>query len=227
MKRSKKYQKAARLTDRSKDYKLEEAIELLPEISISSFESSVELHINLNLTGKQKKETIKGNITLPHKVGEPAKVAVITTSEYASKAKSADFVGGEDLIKKIQKGWSDFDVIIATPEIMPKIAVLGKILGPKGKMPNQKNQTVTTDIKKAIDSYKKGKIDFRADEQGSIHQVVGKVNMKKEQILENITTFISAVKQEVKGIKGDPFKSAYLSPSMGPSIKLDLKGLFS
>ncbi|MBN2016194.1 50S ribosomal protein L1 [Candidatus Dojkabacteria bacterium] len=222
MHRSKKYKNARKLVEKSKVYTLDEALDLLPKVSTSKFDSSIELHINLNLSEKQKKISIKGSATLPHQVGPKVKIAVLTSSDHFGEAQDADTVGSDDLIKKIQDGWTDFDVLLATPDIMPKIAVLGKILGPKGKMPNPKNNTVTTDIKDTIESYKKGKTDFKADAQGGIHQVVGKISLKKDQLLENIQTFLKAVFNEVKNLQANPFKTIYLSPTMGPSIRLDV-----
>lgn len=225
MKISKKQKAAQKLVDKTKSYNLEDALDLLPKISTSKFEASVETHINLNLSEKQKKISIKGNTTLPHQVAESIKIAVLTTPEHNNEAKEADVVGNDDLIKKIEKGWSDFDVLIATPEIMQKVAILGKILGPKGKMPNPKSGTVTTNLKQTIQSYKEGKTDFKADQQGGIHHAVGKINMKKEHLKENVITFFKAVYQETKNLQAIPFKSIYLSPTMGPSIKLDINSL--
>jgi large subunit ribosomal protein L1 len=225
MKRSKKYKEVLKLIDKTKSYNLEEAINLLPKLSISKFDSSVEIHINLNLSEKQKKTVIKGSTTLPHQVGSSVVIAVITTPDHIDKAKEADVSGGEDLIKKIQGGWDDFDILIATPDIMVKLAALGKVLGPKGKMPNPKNGTITTDIEKTIKSYKKGKLNFRSDEQGGIHQVVGKCNMKTKKLTENILTFFKAILQETKNLQAVPFKSVFLSPTMGPSIRLDVNNL--
>lgn len=221
MSRSKKYKKVQKLIDKTKHYNLEQAIELMPKLSTSKFDSAIEIHINIKLSQKQKKESIKGSLTLPHQVGTVTKIAVLTTPEHVDEAKEADTVGAEDLIKKIEKGWSDFDVLIATPEIMPKIASLGKILGPKGKMPNPKNETVTTNLKKVIGMYKKGKLDFKADKQGGIHKTIGKVSMKKEQLIENAKAFFKAVFDETKRLQSMPFKSVFLSPTMGPSIRLD------
>lgn len=225
MKRSKNYKNAQKLVDKEKLYTLEEAAEILPKISTTKFDASIEMHFTLQLTDKQKKDSIKGSIQLPHQVGEPAKILVLTTPDHSKDAEGADVVGGEELVKKIQGGWVDFDIVIATPDIMPKIAVLGKVLGPKGKMPNPKTGTVTNDLKKTVASYKQGKIDFRADDQGGIHQVVGKVSMKKEDLLENIKIFLKAVYSETKKYSINPFKSAFISASMSPSIKLDTNAL--
>ena len=222
MKRSKKYKKVEKLVEENKVYTIEEACKLLPKISISKFDSSVEIHINLALSDKQKKESIKGSTTLPHQVGSSAKVAVVTTPENMDKASKADMSGGDDLIKKIEEGFNDFDILIATPDIMPKMATLGKILGPKGKMPNPKNGTITTDIEKTIESYKKGKLDFKADSQQGMHAPVGKASMKAGDLEDNVKTFLKAVFKETKNLQPNPFRTIFLTPTMGPSIPLDV-----
>lgn len=221
MKRSKKYKAAEKQIDKTKTYSIEDAVALLPKVNTASFDATVEMHVNLKLTDKQKKQSIKGSLQFPHQVGEAAKVLVITSPDNQKDADAADFVGGEEMVKKIQDGWSDFDIVIATPEIMPKIAVLGKVLGPKGLMPNPKNNTVTNDLKKTIQTYKAGKINFRADKQGGIHIAVGKVAMKPEELSANIIAALEAVFEETKSLSPNPFKSLYLSTSMGPSIPLD------
>lgn len=225
MKRSKKYKEARKLVDSKKHYTLDETLKLIPKVSTSKFDASIELHILLQLTDKQKKESIKGSLILPHKVGHDIRVAVITKPEQQEEASEADIVGFEDLIKKIEEGEDNFDVLIATPDVMSKLASLGKILGPKGKMPNPKNGTVTKDIKKTIKSYKEGKLNFRADKQGGIHQMVGKVSMKKEDIKENVKSFLKVVSKETKKYNPIPFKSVHMAPSMGPGIKLDITSL--
>lgn len=221
MARGKKYKKVASSVDRAKVYNLDEAVALLPTISTSSFKGSLNLHVKLNLSEKQKNESIKGSVQLPHQVGEPAKILVITTPEHQKEAEGADYVGGEEIVKKIQGGWEDFDIVIATPDIMPKIAMLGKVLGPKGLMPNPKSGTVTTDIKATVASYKKGKIDFRMDKQGGIHQTIGKSDMTAEQIKDNILAFMDALFGEIRKFGANPIKSIFIAPTMGPSIKLD------
>jgi large subunit ribosomal protein L1 len=227
MRRSKTYKEKQKLIDKKKNYTLEEALDLLPKLTTCKFDASVELHINLNLTEKEKNIPLKESITLPNQSSvSKTKVAVITTPDHVSEAKEADFVGEDDLIKKIKEGFNDFDVVIATPEVMPKIAILGKILGPRGKMPNPKNNTVTSDLKKIIQSYKKGKMDFRADDAGGIHVNIGKISMKKENLKENLIAFIKSVIKELKN-QTQPFKSVYIAPAMGPSVKLDLKDLMA
>lgn len=222
MSRSKKYKKAVEILDKTKSYPLKEAVKLLPKLATTKFDSSIEIHINLKLTEKQKKESIRGSVSLPHQVGSAAKIAVITTPAHEQEAKEADLVGGEDLIKKIESGWSDFDILIATPEVMPQVAILGKVLGPKGKMPNPKNKTVTTNLKATIASYKEGKTDFKADKQGGIHKIIGKISLKSDQLLANAEAFLKAVISETQRLQSVPFKSVFLAPTMGPSIRVDI-----
>lgn len=224
MNRSKNYKEKSKLVDKGKEYKLEEALELIPKVSTDNFDASIEIHINLNIMEKQRQGPIKGSTTLPHQFGNEVKLAVVTTPEHFEEAKEVENVGEDKLINKISDGFDDFDILIATPEVMPKLAKLGKILGPQGKMPNPKNGTVTTDLKKTIKSFKEGKINFRSDDGDSIHQVVGKVSMKKENISENIHNLVEAVLAEMQNkFKVTPFKSIYVTPTMGPSIKLDPK----
>ncbi|MDD3647243.1 MAG: 50S ribosomal protein L1 [Candidatus Dojkabacteria bacterium] len=225
MKRSKKYTEAENLIEKGKMYSLDEAVDLLPKVSISKFDAAYEIHFLLNLTEKQKKESIKGSTKLPYQVGNAKKIAVITSPEHMGDADTADVTGYEDLIKKIEDGFSDFDVLIATPDVMPKLASLGKVLGPKGKMPNPKNGTITTDLKKAIQTYKEGKLDFKVDKQGGIHLIFGKKSMTKEQLLENLKVLIKAVLQESTKLNSIPFKSIFVTPTMGPSIKMDINNL--
>ncbi|MBU0976338.1 MAG: 50S ribosomal protein L1 [Patescibacteria group bacterium] len=225
MKRSKKYIEAEKLIEKNKLYTIEEALELLPQVSTAKFDSALEIHFLLHLSDKQKKESIKGSTTLPHQVGAAKRIAVVTTPEHTAEAEAADVTGFEDLIKKIEDGYSEFDVLIATPDVMPKMASLGKVLGPKGKMPNPKNGTITTDLKKAIKTYKEGKLNFKADKQGGIHLIFGKTNMTKEQLLKNLTILLKAVHQETSKLNAIPFKSVFVTPTMGPSIQLDINSL--
>jgi len=226
MKRSKKYKSALEKIDKQKEYSLSEAVDILPEIATSTFDASIELHIHLNLNEKQRKRGLKGSVTLPHQVKNgTTKILVLTTPEHEQEAKDADFVGGENYIKKIQDGWNEFDVVLATPEIMPKIAILGKVLGPKGLMPNPKSGTVTTNLSETIQQYKKGKIDFKSDEQGNIHQAIGKVSMAKEELMSNTLEFIKAVNKSIKSTQTNLFKSIHICPTMGPSVKIDPSSL--
>lgn len=226
MKRSKKYKEAEKQIEKGKLYALKDACSLVKKVAISKFPSTIQIHINLKLTEKQKKESIRGSVVLPYSTGAGTKkIAVITTPGNFKSAEGADFVGNEDLIKKIQDGWTEFDILIATPDVMPKIAILGKVLGPKGKMPNPKNETVTTDLKKTIESFKKGKVNFKADKQFGIHQTIGKTSMKEEEIFENAKEFMRALNSELAKLGSNPIKNVFLAPTMGPAIKIDLASL--
>lgn len=221
MKRSNKYKKAKKESEKKSKYELSEALEILPEISTSNFVGSAELHINLNM---QKDKSIKGSVKFPNEIkSNETKIAVVTTPDNYDEAKKAgaDFVDGDKLIKKIEEGWSEFDILIATPNVMPKIAKLGRTLGPKGLMPNPKNNTVTENLKKVITAYKSGKVDFKAGDHGGIHQSIGKISQETEKLVENAYTFIEAVFKEANILGPTPFKSIYVAPSMGPSLEID------
>ena len=223
MSRSKKYKQAQEALSAKSSYSIDEAIELLPKISTSKFAGSVELHMQLEST-KAEKIQLKGSLLLPHQEAKSTKkIVVITTPEFKDKAKGADLVGGEELIKKIEQGWNEFDTIIVTPDIMPKVAILGKILGPKGKMPNPKNDTVTTNLETVIANFKKGRLDYKTDDAGGIHQVVGKTDMDKAKLKENIEAFLKSVIKEINKSAQLKIKSIFLVPTMGPSIKINYK----
>ncbi|MBN1915422.1 50S ribosomal protein L1 [Candidatus Dojkabacteria bacterium] len=225
MKRGKKYNEVTKSFDKTKKYSLDEASKLLPGLSISKFEGSIEIHLTIDAKSKKKECTVRGSITLPHQTGASKKVAVIAESKDQKKATDAgaDKVGLDDLIKEIEGGKIDFDVLIATPEVMPRIASLGRVLGPKGLLPNPKNQTVTTDIERVVKSYKAGKLDFKMDEAFGIHAKIGRTRMTPEQIKDNLSSFLKAVLNEAKIISPTPFKSVVVSPSMGPGVKIETK----
>lgn len=229
MKRGKKYKEVVKKFDKTQKYSLDEASKLLPELSISKFEGSIEVHLTLENKGKKKEGTVRGSIVLPHQTGASKKVAVIAESKDHKKAKEAgaDKIGLDDLVKEIEGGKIDFDVLIATPEVMPKIASLGKVLGPKGLLPNPRNETVTTDLERVVKSYKAGKLDFKMDEAMGIHAKIGRTKMTTEQIKENLTTFLKAVFNEAKNISPTPFKSVVVTPTMGPGVKLEVNELHS
>lgn len=221
MKRSKKYQKAAEKVDSTKVYSIEEATKLLPEVSISSFAGTVELTLHLNVKDKQKKETIRGSYTLPHKFGEEAKVLVFADQANQKNAKTADTVGGEELIEKVEKGEVEFDVVIATPAMMPKIARLGKTLGVKGLMPNPKNGTITENPDEVIKEYKSGRRNYKMADSGKITAVIGKADMKQEELIANYEAFFTAIANDLRKLGMNPIKSVVLAPTMGPSIKVE------
>ncbi len=227
MKRGKKYNEVIKKFDKTQKYSLDEASKLLPELSTSKFEGSIEVHMKLESKGKKKEGSVRGSIVLPNQTGSSKKVAVIAESKDHKKATEAgaDKVGLEDLIKEIEGGKIDFDVLIATPEVMPKIASLGRILGPKGMLPNPKNETVTADLERVVKSYKAGKLDFKMSDDLVVQAKVATTKMTPEQIKENLIAFFKAVYNESKNISPTPFKSVVLSPSMGPGIKLETKEL--
>lgn len=223
MKRSKKYKQVEKKVDNNKLYSVEEAVKKAKEVSYTKFIGSLNIVVNINVPAKFKKDSIRGSVVLPHQTGETKKVVVVTSAQYEKSAQDAgaDEVGADDLIKKIEEGYTDFDVLIATPEMMIKLAKLGKTLGPKGLMPNPKNNTVTTDVEKAVKSYKAGKLDFRMSEQGEIKSKVGKLDQDDEHLKENVNAFLNVALFETKKYGPHRIKSIFLSPTMGPSIQID------
>jgi large subunit ribosomal protein L1 len=224
MKRSKKYIEAQKLITPTKKYSLAEALGVLPKISVTSFAGSITLQINLNLNEKQKKEVFRGAYTLPHSFGKSLKVLVIADKSDHEKAKAADIVGAEELIKEIEAGKEDFDLVITTPMMMSKMAKLGKILGTKGMMPNPKNGTITTDLEGTIAKFKKGMKNFKA-ENGHILGVIGKTDMKTEELTENCVDFMKAVHNEIKKLGPNAIKSIYLTPTMGPKLIISAESI--
>lgn len=229
-KKGKKYVQALELIEKGKAYTKEEAIELVKKTSTSKFDGSVEVAMNLNLDTKKTDQQLRGAIVLPHGTGKTKRVLVLTKiadQAAAAKEAGADFVGEADLVDKIQKeNWLDFDVIIATPEMMPLLGKLGKVLGPKGLMPNPKTGTVTTDVKKAIDDVKKGRIEFRTDSYGNVHAIIGKVSFDANKLVENLQAFVTViVKSKPQTAKGTYIKNISVSSTMGPGVKVDVSSL--
>ncbi|MCA9378823.1 50S ribosomal protein L1 [Candidatus Dojkabacteria bacterium] len=215
--------------DPTKKYSLAEAAELLPTLSTSKFVGSVDIDIVLNLTEKQKKESVRGSVVFSNRFGKEV-TAIVFADEKDSAAAlkaGAKAAGLEDLVKKVEDGKIEFDVAIATPAVMPKIARLGKVLGPKGLMPNPANGTVTADIAKAIESFKGGKQNFKMSEQGVIRMRVAKLDMSAEQIAANIMDLLKVVFVAARKLNPQPFKRITLSPTMGKGIKLDIAALSS
>ena len=225
MKKGKKYLEAAKLVDKSKLYTKEEAIKLVKETNTAKFDASVELAMRLNLDTKKADQQLRGALVLPHGTGKTKRVVVLTkTGAEAAKKAGADYVGDMDLIEKMDKeNWFDFDVIIATPEMMPALGKLGKVLGPKGLMPNPKTGTVTTDPAKEVEEVKKGKVEYRTDSFGNVHVSIGKVSFDDMKLVENLSSFVSLiVKSKPSVVKGEYVKNISVASTMGPGIKIDL-----
>lgn len=226
MKKGKKYLEVSSKVDKTKLYTLDEAVKLVKETSVSKFDGSVEIAMRLNLDTRKSDQQLRGAIVLPSGTGKEKKVLVVANGDYAKAAKEAgaDFVGDVDILTKIEKeNWLDFDVMIATPDMMPLLGKLGKVLGPKGLMPNPKTGTVTTDVKKAISDVKKGRVEYRTDSYGNVHGLVGKVSFAEEALKENIKAFVSVIlKSKPSVVKGIYVKNVSLSTTMGPGIKLDI-----
>ncbi len=225
-KRGKKYLDAVSKVDKTKTYSKEEAVKLVKETSVSKFDASVELAIHLNLDTKKTDQQLRGAIVLPHGTGKSKKVLVVTRGEQARLAKEAgaDYVGDVDMLEKIEKeNWFDFDTMIATPDMMPLLGKLGKVLGPKGLMPNPKTGTVTTDVVKAVNEVKAGRVEYRTDSFGNVHGIIGKVSFDEAALLENLDAFVSVIlKAKPASVKGDYVKNIALSTTMGPGIKVSL-----
>ena len=204
---------------------VQEAISLLKETATTKFVESVELHANLNIDPKYADQQLRTTVTLPNGIGKQVKIAVLTNDENFSEAQSAgaDIVGNDDLIEEINKGNIQFDLLIATPNMMPKLAKLGRVLGPKGLMPSPKSGTVTNTITSTVTEFKKGKFEYKADKTGVVHVSFGKVDFTSQQLVENLTELYSSIEQNRPScVKGKYFKSLFICTSMGPSIKLDL-----
>ena len=223
-KRSKKYTEAVSKVEKSKVYTVEEAVKLVKETSITKFDGTVEVALRLNLDTKKADQQLRGAIVLPKGTGKTNRVVVIAKGDAANKAKEAgaDYVGDMDLLQKIEKeNWFEFDVLIATPETMPLLGKLGRVLGPKGLMPNPKTGTVTTDTAKAVADVKAGRVEYRCDTFGIIHSVIGKASFTEEQLLENLNAFVNTIlKLKPATVKGDFVKSIAISSTMGPGIKI-------
>jgi large subunit ribosomal protein L1 len=204
---------------------VQEAISLLKETATTKFVESVELHANLNIDPKYADQQLRTTVTLPNGIGKQVKIAVLTNDENFAEAESAgaDIIGNDSLIEAITQGNIEFDLLIATPNMMPKLAKLGRVLGPKGLMPSPKSGTVTSTITSTVTEFKKGKFEYKADKTGVVHVSFGKVNFTNEQLVENLTELYSSIEQNrPSGVKGKYFKSLFICTSMGPSIKLDL-----
>lgn len=222
MKRSKRYLAVAKLVDNTKVYPIDRALELAKQTSSLKFDATVEAAFRLNVDPRHADQMLRGSIILPAGTGKTQRVLVITTTKQKEAMESqADFVGGKEMIEKIQKGWFDFDVIIATPEMMGELGKIGRILGPKGLMPTAKLGTVTMDIQKAIADIRKGKVEYRVDKQGNVHVFLGKVSFTQESLKDNYLTILNTLKKvKPAAVKGAYIKNISITTAMGPGIKV-------
>jgi len=223
---TKKRKAASAKVDKNKVYSLKEASSLVKEVNITKFDSSVDLHVRLGVDPKKADQSIRGTVNLPHGTGKTKKVLVLCTpdKEADAKAAGADYVGLDEYIQKIEGGWVDVDVIVATPSVMPKIGKLGKILGPRNLMPNPKTGTVTNDVAAAVNEVKGGKIAFKVDKAGIIHASIGRVSFAPDKIVENSQELINAIiKAKPATAKGTYVKSVFMASSMSPGIAIDTK----
>jgi len=220
----KKYQEAQKLVEKHKLYDLEDAIALTQKTATAKFDESVEVAVRLGVDPKHADQQVRGAVVLPHGTGKTARVLVFAKGEKAKEAEvaGADYVGAEDLVTKIQAGWSDFDVAVATPDMMGMVGKLGKILGPKGLMPNPKVGTVTLDVTRAVNEIKAGKIEYRTDKAGNIHAPIGKVSFDAAKLQENFNTLLETlIKVKPSAAKGQYLRSITLSTTMGPGVKVN------
>ncbi len=227
-KHGKKYMNALALIDRSKQYPLKEAISLvkkMADVTKRNFDQTVEMAVRLGVDPKYQDQMVRGSVVLPHGLGKERVVAVIAQGEKLNEAKEAgaDYVGGDDLIQKIQQGWLDFDVLIATPDMMGKVGRLGRILGPRGLMPNPKTGTVTFDVAKAVKEAKSGKVDFKVEKAGIVHAPIGKVSFDEEKLYENAVALMKAIlAAKPSGAKGQYVRSVAVAATMDPGVKVDV-----
>ncbi|ADE67237.1 MULTISPECIES: 50S ribosomal protein L1 [Priestia] len=223
-KKGKKYVEAAKLVDRTQTYSVQEAIELVKKTNTTKFDATVEVAFRLGVDPKKADQQIRGAVVLPNGTGKTQRVLVFAKGEKAKEAEAAgaDYVGDADYINKIQQGWFEFDVIVATPDMMGEVGKLGRVLGPKGLMPNPKTGTVTFDVQKAVNEIKAGKVEYRVDKAGNIHVPIGKVSFEESKLVENFTTiFETMVKAKPAAAKGTYMKNVAVTSTMGPGIKVD------
>ncbi len=225
-KRSKKYVEAARLVEPERRYEIGEAAELLPKLSLSKFDGTVELHLRLGIDPRHADQLVRGTVVLPHGTGRVTRVIVFAQGENAQVAlrAGADDVGSDDLVKKIDEGWFEFDVAIATPDMMGTVGRLGKKLGPRGLMPNPKSGTVTFDIERAVSEIKSGRVEFKVDRAGIVHVPIGKASFAPEQLAANVASLVDAVQRaKPSGAKGTYMRTLTLAPTMGPGVRIDIQ----
>jgi large subunit ribosomal protein L1 len=223
-KHGKKYLEALALLEHGRQYPPQEGVELVKKVSISKFDGTIELHMRLGVDPRHADQLVRGVAVLPHGTGKQARIIAFAQGDKVREAEEAgaDAVGGDDLAKRIQDGWMDFDVAVATPDMMGTVGKLGRVLGPRGLMPNPKTGTVTFDLGKAIDEIRKGRVEFRVDRTGIIHVPIGKASFEPQSLLENLGTMVDAiVRAKPSGAKGTYVRSIAIAPTMGPGIKLD------
>ena len=229
MKRGKKYVEAAKLIDRTATYDIDQAMELVKKAATAKFDETIEVHIRTGCDGRHAEQQIRGAVVLPHGTGKSVKVLVFAKGDKAEEAKAAgaEYVGAEELIPKIQnEGWFDFDVVVATPDMMGVVGRLGRVLGPKGLMPNPKAGTVTMDVTKAVNDIKAGKIEYRLDKTNIIHVPIGKASFSEADLADNFQTLIDAInKARPATLKGQYLRSVSVAPTMGPGVKLNVTKL--
>ncbi len=225
---SKQRKEALAKFDKSKSYSLSEAVDIVKQITYTKFDASIDLNIRLGVDPRKANQMVRGSVTLPHGTGKVVRVLVLCNPDKAQEAldAGADFVGLDEYIQKIKDGWTDIDVVITTPNIMPKVGALGRILGPRGLMPNPKTGTVTMDVAKAVQEVKAGKIDFKVDKYGIIASSVAKVSFSPEKIVDNAKELIQTViKLKPAAAKGTYMKSVYISSTMSPGVQIDVKSV--
>ncbi|ASS76940.1 50S ribosomal protein L1 [Tumebacillus algifaecis] len=222
----KKYADAVKLVDRETQYDVNEAIELVKKTATAKFDETVEVAFRLGVDPKKADQAIRGAVVLPHGTGKVSRVLVFAKGDKAKEAEAAgaDFVGDEDMINKINQGWFDFDAVVATPDMMASVGKLGRVLGPKGLMPNPKTGTVTFDVTKAVNEIKAGKIEYRVDRAGNIHAPIGKVSFDSEKLIENLNTLVDTLqKAKPASAKGQYMRNVTVSSTMGPGVKVNLQ----
>jgi len=231
MKRGKKYTEAASKVERGKSYTKEEAVKLVKETSSAKFDETVELVLRLNLDTKKSEQQLRGAIVLPNGTGKSKRVLVLAKGDQAAHAKEAgaDYVGDIDMIQKIEnENWFDFDIIVATPDMMPQLGKIGRVLGPRGLMPNPKTGTVTMDTKRAVEDVKKGRVEYRTDSFGNVAVIIGKASFDADKLLGNLEAFVALIiKTKPSVVKGKYIKNISISTTMGPGIKIDLNSFES
>ena len=230
MAHGKKYIEAAKLVDRDRNYGPEEAAQLAKDTSVGQFDASVEVHLRLGVDPRHADQMVRGTIVLPHGTGKVVRVAVFAQAEKAQEAlrAGADEVGSEDLVKKIEAGWLEFDVAIATPDLMGQVGRLGKILGRRGLMPNPKSGTITFDVDRAVREVKAGRVEFKVDKAGIVHVAIGKVSFDADQIVANLASLIDAINRaKPAGAKGTYLRALTIATTMGPGIKVDIPGVLA